>query len=72
MFAAVRGWEHRLFELVLPVSALAMFANVGGGGQGDFREGPPYDFFEALATLEAAEGFRVETFAAEPPIAARW
>lgn len=67
MVASVRGW--RFLRLVLPVSALAalaMFANAERGGPGDFREGPPYEPAEALVTLEIAEGFRVETFAAEP------
>ena len=72
MFAVVRGWRGRLFRFVLPVSALAalaMFADGKRGGPGDFREAPPYEPVEALATLEVAEGFRVETFAAEPLIA---
>ena len=72
MFAVVRGWRGRLLQLVLPVSALAalaMFANVERGGQSDFREDPPYEPVEALAALEVAEGFKVETFAAEPLIA---
>ena len=72
MLTAVRGWKKGFLRLVLPVSALAvlaMFADVGSGGYGDPMQGPPYEPFEALATLEAAEGFHVETFAAEPLIA---
>ena len=72
MFAAVRGWKRGLLQLVLPVpalAALAMFANVGSGLHGDPMQVPPYEPFEALATLEVAEGFHVETFAAEPLIA---
>ena len=72
MFAAVRGWKRGLLQLVLPVpalAALAMFANVGSGLHGDPMQAPPYEPFEALATLEVVESFHVETFAAEPLIA---
>ena len=72
MFAVVLGRGKRLLRFVLPVpalAALAMFVHVERGGPGDLSEGPPYEPVEALATLEVVEGFRVETFAAEPLIA---
>ena len=67
MVAAVRRRAlFRLACIAAPLAALAMLAHTWSSEPDDFRESPPYEPAEALATLEIAEGFRVETFAAEP------
>lgn len=72
MFADVRTRRRGAFRGVCfaaPAVALALLAHVWDRAPGALREGPPYEPAAALATLEIAEGFRVETFAAEPLLA---
>ncbi len=72
MFADVRTRRRGAFRgawFAAPAVALAILAHVWDRAPGALREGPPYEPAAALATLEIAEGFRVETFAAEPLLA---
>ena len=53
-------------ERVLLMVGLSLIVWGCGGDGGRRSEGPPYEPEEALSTIEVADGFRVELFAAEP------
>ena len=78
MVAVVRSRGAFLIAcFAAPLAALAILAHgwraepvhTPGAEPVVVAEGPPYEPAEALATLEIAEGFRIETFAAEPLVA---